>query len=85
MVVNQESIDHREIVHIRLFSDSALEAVAAKAGLAQGTAEGEFGGGVFCAVGAHHPRDGLVLRYGRAFVADVHCGFMISRSVLFIA
>lgn len=64
-----------ELYRSEINSPNSTMAIAAKAGLAEGTAECEFGGGVFCPVGAHHPRDGLVLRHRRAFVPDVHCGF----------
>jgi hypothetical protein len=40
--------------------DLVLEAVAAEAGFPEGFAEGEFGGGVLCLVGARDAGDGLV-------------------------
>lgn len=46
----------------------------------EGFAEVDFGLGVLGAVGAHHPRDGLVFRNRRTFVADVHLGQMLSGS-----
>jgi len=53
-------------------SDLVMEAITAVAGGAEGSAESEFGLGVFGAVRAHYTGDGFALGDRRSLVADVH-------------
>ena len=56
----------------RTQTNPMMEAVAAEVGVPEGAAQEQFGLGVLCLVGAHHPRVGFALGFGRSFVADVH-------------
>lgn len=59
-------------MNLRRQIDPVMQAIAAKSGVPEGFAQGEFGFGVLRLISAHHPRNRFALGRRRAFVADVH-------------